>query len=1061
MSDLSGAIIEGYQIHEEVGAGGFSTVYRATDLNVMNRTVAVKVISRRYARDSEFIRRFETEAQIVAGLEHPHIIPIYDFWRRPNNAVIVLRWMSGGTLLDRLKPGPLPLSEVDRIMGQILPALSFAHKRGVIHRDIKPDNILFDGENNALLADFGISKQVSDDTVTTAKILGTIDYLAPEQVGKGPLSPATDLFAFGMVLFKMLTGQHPFNHESFAQLRKPTPLLKVIRPELPDALQLVIQTALKQDASERFQSATDMLSAYRSAVVSSALDEAVPLSVLKDVPNPYKGIEAFHEGDAGRFFGRESQVNRLLSHLNGDSPDARFLAVVGASGSGKSSVVKAGLLPRLRQGALPNSAQWFFVVMTPGSHPFVELESALLRVAVTPPPDLLAMLQHDELGLARALKQMLPADDRVELVLVIDQFEELFTLTPDEEKRQRFLNTLVAAAADTRSRLRIVITMRADFYDRPLQYLAFGELYRQGLEPVLPFSQEELIAAITQPAQALNIRFEEGLVSLMLRDLGNGFGVLPLLQYALTALFNARRTNVITLANYAEIGGVTQALAQRAEDIYQHLTDDQRQAARQLFLRLVTIGEGVEHTRRRASIEELHSLVPDDLAALLAAFGSRQNRLLLIDRDEQTRAPTVEITHDALIPSWARLHTWLDEEMEGLLTQRRLNVMATEWRDAGDDAGLLATGLRLADFEDLERATSLKLNQVEREYIAASVAMREEQRRIDAERRAREAATARRAQNFQRISLILGVMSLLAVLATAIAVAAGSNARTAAAEAQAASTRLAEDEALFRMKVEDMATLAAGNVVVEVSTLEQTPVATFLAKETAAAELTQWEPRFQEFNGVEMALAPKGCFWLGSSISDNESPVVEICFTEGFWIDRYEVTNGQFEQLGGQAANATEWTDPEQPRTDITWYEASAFCESRGARLPTEAEWEYAARGADSRIYPWGNEYIEENAASQAMTDVPVAVGSFPQGVSWVGAHDMSGNVWEWTHSLRKSYPYDANDGRESDTDAANRILRGGSYAGSIGHLRSWARAWSKPENSKFENGFRCARSAG
>jgi hypothetical protein len=176
---------------------------------------------------------------------------------------------------------------------------------------------------------------------------------------------------------------------------------------------------------------------------------------------------------------------------------ARFLAVVGPSGSGKSSVVRAGLIPALRQGGLPNSDRWFVVEMLPGTHPWEELEAALLRIAVNPPDSLLAQLRQDERGLLRAVRRVLPADEAIELVLVIDQFEELFTLTTDEDSRRRFLDSLVTAVLDPRSRLRLVITLRADFMDRPLQYVEFGELLRQRTEFVLPLASEELEQAIT------------------------------------------------------------------------------------------------------------------------------------------------------------------------------------------------------------------------------------------------------------------------------------------------------------------------------------------------------------------------------------------------------------------------------------------------------------------------------------------------------------------------------------------------------------------------------------
>jgi hypothetical protein len=192
---------------------------------------------------------------------------------------------------------------------------------------------------------------------------------------------------------------------------------------------------------------------------------------LAALENPYQGLRAFGEANAAQFHGRTTLIQDLFSHLSDGSDLERFLAVVGPSGSGKSSLVKAGLVPALRRGGLPGSENWFILDITPGPHPWEELEAALLRVAVNPPESLLGQLKDGSRGLTRAIQRILPDDERIELVLIIDQFEELFTLVETEAVRERFLNSLVTAVLDPGSRLRVVLTLRADFYDRPLQYI--------------------------------------------------------------------------------------------------------------------------------------------------------------------------------------------------------------------------------------------------------------------------------------------------------------------------------------------------------------------------------------------------------------------------------------------------------------------------------------------------------------------------------------------------------------------------------------------------------------
>jgi formylglycine-generating enzyme required for sulfatase activity len=249
----------------------------------------------------------------------------------------------------------------------------------------------------------------------------------------------------------------------------------------------------------------------------------------------------------------------------------------------------------------------------------------------------------------------------------------------------------------------------------------------------------------------------------------------------------------------------------------------------------------------------------------------------------------------------------------------------------------------------------------------------------------------------------------------------------------------------------------------------------------------EWRPYTKDVNGVEMALVPAGCFVMGSEEgNDDERPAHEQCFDEPFWIDVYEVTNAQFadflNQAGNQSEEGTAWLDAGDDDVriqdnngtwtptdsyanhsviEITWFGAVAFCESRGARLPTEVEWEYAARGPGNLTYPWGNDFEDDYVIWN--TSETANVGSKPNGVSWVGALDMSGNVWEWVSSLYKNYPYDVTDGREADGDSDNtssRVLRGGSwYFSSSYFLRASDRSGVLPASSGNDYGFRCASS--
>jgi formylglycine-generating enzyme required for sulfatase activity len=221
-----------------------------------------------------------------------------------------------------------------------------------------------------------------------------------------------------------------------------------------------------------------------------------------------------------------------------------------------------------------------------------------------------------------------------------------------------------------------------------------------------------------------------------------------------------------------------------------------------------------------------------------------------------------------------------------------------------------------------------------------------------------------------------------------------------------------------------------------------------------------WAPTTQVFNGVEMVLVPVGCFMMGSNTFVEEEPIHEQCFEEPFWIDKYEVTNTQFASFGGESEHASWWNIFLRPRENITWYEARAFCEEkRGGWLPTEREWEYAARGPDAVIYPWGNEFAENVVYTDNSGEQTAEVGRKPDGSSWVGALDMSGNVWEWTSTIYRFYPYTIEDGRENrDFHNTSRVIRGGSFENAANFLRAAYRNWNYQGLPNNTIGFRCAR---
>lgn len=781
--DLSGKIIRGYELKHQFNAGGFGVIYNAFQY-IVEREVAIKIIRSQYANQPDFIRRFEVEARIVARLEHINVVPIYDFWRDPTGAYLVMRWLRGGSLRETLDThGVWTLTDVRHFVEQIGSALAAAHAQNIIHRDIKPENILLDDIQNAYLSDFGIALDLSRYTAETIGNLsfGSVDYMAPEQLSGQMVTPMADIYSLGVVIYELLTGHKPFTAASAtARLRQlasePVPSLAKYRPDLPPELDTVIWRATAKNPSARFNDAFDLIQTFRAAAdraknplfvpqekggtVSESVETGTrplsrateiydddtrnvgsrPVSIpaaqpkrvktvrvsplpdeqLSSVYNPYKGLRPFEEADSSDFYGREELVAHLLERLSDSSQ--RFLAIIGPSGSGKSSLIKAGVIPALRRGVVPGSERWYIASMVPGTDPFRDLTEALLQVAIDAPDNIENLLRGA--GSVRHIRAILPDEDD-ELLLFIDQFEEVFTLVENEAERTAFLDTLQRMVAAPATKLRIIVTLRADFYDRPLFYSQFGKLMQQYTETLLPLSREDLRDTILKPAHKAGLIIEDHLAERIVEAVYARPGALPLMQYALTELYERRHHNLLTVEAYDEIGGVTGALARRADQIFETFTEEQdREWTRQLFLRLITI-EGQERiTRQRVMWADVLASVNNraQMQAIIERFS--QYRLLTLDRDPETRAPTVEIAHEALIDTWPQLKLWISHSRANLLRRQQLDIATNDWQESGRDASFLARGTRLLEFEALTES-GLNLSPPQIQFIRASVGQRE------------------------------------------------------------------------------------------------------------------------------------------------------------------------------------------------------------------------------------------------------------------------------------------------------------------------------------------------
>ncbi len=418
---------------------------------------------------------------------------------------------------------------------------------------------------------------------------------------------------------------------------------------------------------------------------------------VADVP-PFKGLASFDVTDARYFFGRERLVAEMIARLAGSS----FLAVVGPSGSGKSSAVRAGLLPTLTAGALPGSESWIRVMLRPGEHPERELDRVVFAAL---PERIRSSLGSSQTSLEAA--RSLVDEEQGHLLVVVDQAEELFTVCQDDAERERFLDSLTSAVRAPG--VTVLLAIRADFYGWCSAHPALAELVADNHVLVGPMTEEEYRRAIELPARLAGLRIDRPLVDALVGEVVDEPGGLPLLSTALLELWQRRRGRAIRLESYSETGGVRGAVARLAEQAYAELTVEQQAVAKGVLLRL-SAGEGAILTRRRVSILEFDPSTNADVGAVLDTL--IEARLLIADEG------TVEVAHESLLHEWPRLEAWLDEDRAGRRLREHLGDQAKEWERSGKEAGDLYRGIRLASALDWTADHDKELNDLEREFLS-------------------------------------------------------------------------------------------------------------------------------------------------------------------------------------------------------------------------------------------------------------------------------------------------------------------------------------------------------
>ena len=483
--------------------------------------------------------------------------------------------------------------------------------------------------------------------------------------------------------------------------------------------------------------------------------------------NPYKGLRAFTEDDVADFFGRGALIEELVENVRGlltqeqpGSHAARLLAVIGPSGSGKSSAVMAGLLPRLQLGALPASEQWVYLQpIVPGSHP---LEALALTCAQYLPGRSVKSISEDledrtARGLLGLSTQLVKAEEQ-KVLLLFDQFEEVFRLTTSEDERMQFIELLVTATREPQGKIIVLLTLRADFYDQILAYSELARLIARHQVVVLPMDVQDLREVIRKPTALPDVQlsFEGNLVGDLLFEVQGQVGALPLLEFTLEQLFEHRSGHRLTLSAYREIGGLKGALSQHAERTYAALpSDEHRRRARSLFVRLIDPGLSEQDTmRRRAALTEF-ALADPAATHLLQGTVDTFIAARLLTTNEIAGTTTIEVSHEALIREWRRLAEWIGEAREDLYLLQAIREDAAEWQRYQQSIDRLYRGTQLA--EALAWRDRSLLSRDEEAFLQASLSEQQQQQALVEERQLQEILQRKR---YTRRTVLVGLVGL-------------------------------------------------------------------------------------------------------------------------------------------------------------------------------------------------------------------------------------------------------------------------------------------------------------
>jgi formylglycine-generating enzyme required for sulfatase activity len=1030
-----------YRIRSLIGEGSIGQVYLAQDI-VLGRRVALKVIKRSMMR-GDGLERFLDEARATARFSHPHIVTLHAVGEHDGRPFLALEFIDGESLRARLAAGPLPVREALRIVRAITEALTEAHRHGLVHADLKPENVVIPPDGRLRVVDFGLARLVG---ATSDSASGTPAYMAPERWrGESPRG-AIDVWALGILLHEVITGVRPIADTELAQLAYATPGAPM--PYLPNGAgwSTLVGDCLALDAAAR------PTAEQVGRRLGNLLD---PRAALDDAERcPFPGLAAFARDDAAAYFGRRRELDAIVEKLRTHP----LVPIVGPSGVGKSSFVYAALIPRLDE-----AGPWSVCTLRPGPAPFRSLAAAL---GDGPPEELAETLLRRPEALSLVLSGL--AERRRGRVLVfLDQFEEAFTLAGAQATA---FAECVALAALADEPWRIVLTVRDDFFGR----LAESPAMRTLLGAVMllaPLSAADLSAAVLGPlANAAYAPDAPDLVERIVADVQHQPACLPLLQFTCRQLWD-RRDRVarrIVSAEYDAIGGASGALATHAQQLLAQLSAVQVGIARKVLLALVN-PDGTRQPRLRS---ELLAELPPEAADVVERL--LEGRLVVAGREAEADEGRLEVAHESLATAWPQLARWLDETHEERLLLAELEQAAQLWSRRGRLIDETWTGAALGEAIRKVSAWNLSLPGAARLFLEAG---RERQRRSRGRRR----------------WLAGGIASALGVATVIAAGAAVAFARKEQqALAQQAEIRLAgADMGAFELALEpydwdhvqqhqltpsrlpplqwrlravdpddrhkpgrfytdgdlrrgvpgwdavaliEVVEARSGPAYLEVSGRGGGCAGSLLYLQHipgyAERQVPPWRLRISvptcQASTADMVEIPAGEFYRNVNQGGEATPRDELASLRAFAIDRTEVTRGAFASYermnrltGGDSAAPDDYLErleggaPRQtlPIVGVSYHTAMSYCQYHGKTLPTIDQWQKAFRGGLSigdrpntdprRMTPWLATAVARptNLRPRSGTGAPAPVGSYPADASPYGVVDLAGNVAEWSLS--------------------------------------------------------------